>query len=149
MKNQKDTYFVAVKVFLEHKGKLFISKDRFGDWDLPGGRLLPNEFNTPLEKVVARKIKEELGKTLRYKLGEPLVFMRHERNEILADATRSKRRIFAIGYEATYLGGSIALGKNHNKGEWMEIKKLKPELYFKGGWLKGVKEYLKKTKNGR
>jgi len=36
----KDLYFVAVKIFLEDKdGRLLITKDRFGDWDLPGGRL--------------------------------------------------------------------------------------------------------------
>ena len=41
----KDLYFVAVKLFLEDKdGKLFIFKDRFGEWDLPGGRLRINEF---------------------------------------------------------------------------------------------------------
>lgn len=36
--SQKDTYFVAVKVFLERDNKLLILKDNFGDWDLPGGR---------------------------------------------------------------------------------------------------------------
>lgn len=36
---QKDTYFVAVKLFLEKDGKLFIFKDKFGAWDLPGGRI--------------------------------------------------------------------------------------------------------------
>src|SRR3989344_1927750 len=30
----KDTYFVAVKVFLEKDGKLLILRDNFGDWDL-------------------------------------------------------------------------------------------------------------------
>lgn len=146
MNKQKDLYFLAVKVFLEDKGKLFISKDRFGDWDLPGGRLLTTEFNISFEKVIDRKIKEELGKDLKYKLGEPAVFMRHERNEILADGKKAKRRIFAIGYQAKYLGGVIKLGKNHEQSKWLEISKLKPELYFKGGWLKGVKDYLKKTK---
>ncbi len=37
--DQKDTYFVAVKVFFEQDGKLLILKDNFGDWDLPGGRI--------------------------------------------------------------------------------------------------------------
>ncbi|MCX6792695.1 MAG: NUDIX domain-containing protein [Candidatus Falkowbacteria bacterium] len=146
MIKEKDLYFLAVKVFLENKGKLFISKDRFGDWDLPGGRLLPAEFNTSFEKVLARKIKEELGKNVKYKLGQPIVFMRHERTEILLDGKKSKRRIFAIGYQAKYLGGAIQLGKNHEQSKWLEINKLKPEIYFKGGWLKGIKDYLKKTK---
>src|SRR3989338_4042264 len=89
---QKDLYNVAVKVFLEDgKGNLLITKDRFGDFDLPGGRLLPDEFSVPLEKVVERKMKEELGANVRYTLGEPVVFMRHERDEILADGTTEKR----------------------------------------------------------
>ena len=37
--DQKDMYFVAVKVFLEKDNKLLILKDNFGDWDLPGGRI--------------------------------------------------------------------------------------------------------------
>lgn len=35
--DQKDLYFVAVKVFLEKDGQLLILKDGFGEWDLPGG----------------------------------------------------------------------------------------------------------------
>ena len=34
-----------------------------------------------------------------------------------------------------------ALGKNHEKYEWVDLKKFKPEEYFTGGWLKGVKEF--------
>ncbi len=46
----KDVYFVAVKVFLQNeKGKLLITKDRFGDWDIPGGRLRENDFDVPLQ----------------------------------------------------------------------------------------------------
>lgn len=142
--NGKDVYFVAVKVFLRNKrGELFISKDRFGNWDLPGGRLKPNEFSTPLKKVVARKMKEELGSKVRYRLGPPVVFMRHQRKEFLPDRKRELRRIFAIGYEAQYLSGPMQAGKNHVKMLWVNPKKFKPEKYFRGGWLKGVREYLK------
>ena len=144
MKNlEKDLYFVAVKVFLERRGKFFIFKDRFGAWDLPGGRLRESDFQTPLEKVVMRKIKEELGVGVRYKLGKPAVFMRHERMEHLANGKKEKRRIFMISYRAKYLGGEIKLGKNHVVSEWVPLKSFKPEKYFTGGWLQGVKQYLK------
>ncbi|MBL7045592.1 MAG: NUDIX domain-containing protein [Parcubacteria group bacterium] len=76
---EKDTYFVAVKLFLEDDGKLFIFKDKWGDWDLPGGRIKKDEFNAPLEEVIARKVKEELGEGVIYTLGKPEVLMRHER----------------------------------------------------------------------
>lgn len=143
MNQNKDSYFVAVKIFLEDsKGNLLITKDRFGDWDIPGGRLRENDFDVPLEKVVERKMIEELGKDVQYVLGKPVLFMRHERNEILPSGERQKKRIFAVGYSATYSGGSIAVGSNHEKYEWVSLKNLKPEDYFTGGWLKGVKEYM-------
>jgi ADP-ribose pyrophosphatase YjhB (NUDIX family) len=140
--HNKDHYFVAVKIFLQDaSGRLLITKDRFGDWDIPGGRLRENDFDAALPDVVARKLKEELGDSVLYELGEPVIFMRHERDEILADGRREKRRIFAIGYKALYKGGEPKLGKNHERYEWVEFKSFKPEAYFKGGWLKGVKEF--------
>jgi 8-oxo-dGTP pyrophosphatase MutT (NUDIX family) len=54
--DQKETFFVAVKVFLKKNGKFLILKDRFDDWDLPGGRIKKNEFEVSLEKVIARKL---------------------------------------------------------------------------------------------
>lgn len=140
-KSQRDLYYVAVKVFLENKGKLFIFRDRWGDWDIPGGRIQKREFNAPLEKIIKRKMEEELGRTVRYQLGKPIVFMRHERREAILP-NRPKVKIFAIGYQAKYLGGEIKLSMEHTQYEWVLIKRLKPEKYFKGGWLKGVKEYL-------
>ena len=142
MNTEKDQYFVAVKVFMEDgKGNLLITKDRFGDWDIPGGRLRGNDFNTPLEDVVKRKMQEELGKDVTYTLDQPVVYMRHERNEILPSGERQPRRIFALGYKALYTGGTISLGGNHEKHEWVSLKDFKPEEYFTGGWLQGVREY--------
>jgi len=144
-KSGKDLYFVAVKLFLEDDyGNLLIIKDRFNCWDLPGGRIKQDEFNKPLDKIIKRKIREELGAKVRYQLGQPKVFMRHQRNEILPDGKKKRVRIFAIGYQARYLQGDIILGKNHQKFEFVNLKKFKPEKYFKGGWLKGVVEYLTK-----
>ena len=147
MENEKDTYFVAVKVFLEdEKGNFLITKDRFGDWDIPGGRLRVKDFDAPLEEVAERKLMEELGEGVEYILGEPVVHMRHERNEILSSGDRAKRRIFAIGYRAKYLGGEIKIGDNHEKFEWVNIETFNPEEYFSGGWLKGVQEYISKVR---
>lgn len=144
----KDIYFVAVKVFLEDKkGNFLITKDKFGDWDIPGGRLRTNDFAVPLEKVVARKTAEELGNRMKYKLlGGPVVFMRHERNEILEDGSRAKRRIFALGYRARLTSGEITPGQNHTQILWTNKKNFQAEKYLKGGWLKGVREYLKMFK---
>lgn len=138
----RDTYFVAVKIFLlDSEGNFLITKDRFGDWDIPGGRLREQDFNIPLEHVAERKIKEELGDNIKYTLGKPSVFMRHERDELLSSGSREKRRIFAVGYTAQYQGGEIKLGKNHELYEWVSIKTFNPETRFTGGWLKGVKDF--------
>jgi ADP-ribose pyrophosphatase YjhB (NUDIX family) len=138
--DDKDTYFVAVKVFLERDGKLLILKDNFGDWDLPGGRIIKGEFETPLEDIAKRKMREELGDDIRYVIGKPIVFMRHERQE--AAPGNPMVRIFAIGYEGVLEGGEIKTSERHLEFLWVDIRSFKPEEYFKGGWLKGAEEYL-------
>lgn len=146
MLENKDLYFVAVKVFLQDPaGRLLITKDIFNDgWDLPGGRLRGVDFAAPLEKVVERKILEELGEAVNYELNEPVVFMRHEREELLLSGEKERRRIFAIGYRAKYLDGEIKLGPHHEKYQWVFLEDFIPEDYFNGGWLQGVKEFQEK-----
>lgn len=139
--NKKDTYFVAVKVFLEKEGKFLVLKDNFGDWDLPGGRIKPDEFSVELEDIVARKMREELGPELKYDLGKALVYMRHERVEKTEGSPTV--RIFALGYQANYMGGDIQLSSRHTEMLWADPTTFKPEDYLTGGWLKGVQEYLK------
>ena len=99
----RELYYVAVKVFLEKEGKLFIFKDRFGDWDLPGGRIRKDEFDTSLEDVIRRKMKEELGNKIEYIIAKPVVFFRHERKE--ASAGGPTIRIFAVGFSGILTNG--------------------------------------------
>lgn len=138
--DQKDTYFVAVKVFLEQEGKLLILKDSFGDWDLPGGRIKTDEFDVPLEQIIQRKIREELGSDVKYTIGKPIIFMRHQRQEQVPG--NPTVRIFAVGYEGKLEDGEIQLSQRHTEMKWVDPKDFKPEEYFKGGWLKGIQEYL-------
>jgi len=138
-KQEKDSYFVAVKIFLEKDGKFLVMKDNFGDWDLPGGRINRDEFETSLENIIIRKMNQEVGKDVKYKLGKPIVFMRHERIE---DSTKEAVRIFAIGYQASWIEGEIKTSERHTEIVWADQKTYKPEEYFKGGWLKGVQDYM-------
>ena len=137
---QKDTYFVAVKVFLEKDGKLLILKDNFGDWDLPGGRIKKDEFDVPLDQIIGRKMSEELGNDIQYTVGKPVVFMRHERVEQTKD--NPTVRIFAVGYQGVLQSGNIQLSERHPEMLWVDPNNFEPQKYFKGGWLKGVQEYL-------
>ncbi len=139
----KDLYYVAVKLLLRDKDRLLITHDIFGDWDIPGGRIRKEEFDKPLETVIERKIKEELGADVRYLLGQPSVFFRVERRE--AGLNGKLVRIFAIGYEAVYIDGEVKLGDHHDRLDWVDINTFKPEEYFKGGWENGIQDYLSKN----
>lgn len=137
----KDLYFVAVKVFLRDANRLLIIHDIFGEWDLPGGRIIKNEFNSSFESVIKRKMNEELGEKVRYgKVIQNGIFFRVERLEY---GLNQKVRIFAIGYEAKYKSGEVKLGKHINDYKWVDATKFNPRDYFKGGWLKGVEDYQK------
>ena len=137
--NGKDVYFVAVKLLLRDGNKLLITHDVFGSWDLPGGRIKKDEFNNPLESIIERKMKEEIGTKVSYSIGEPKVFFRVERQEHGIDM---KVRIFAIGYEAAYTSGGIELGEHHDEYRWVDVNTFKPEELFEGGWKSGLEEYL-------
>lgn len=134
----KDLYFVAVKMLLRDGGKLLITHDIFGSWDLPGGRIKRDEFEKPLEEILERKVREELGEEIQYELGKPKVFFRVEREEY---STKEIVHIFAVGFEAKLVSGKPVVGEYHDKYEWVNVNTFKPEDYFTGGWLKGVQEY--------
>ena len=142
---EKDTYFVAVKIFFVRDWKLLILKDNFGDWDLPGGRIKKDEFDMSLDQVTKRKMSEELGENVQYTIGKPVVFMRHERVE--QSEGNPTVRIFAVGFEGTLDRGEIKLSKRHTEKLWVDLENFKPEEYFMGGWLKGVREYLEVRNN--
>lgn len=142
---QKDTYFVAIKIFVEQGGKLLILKDNFGCWDLPGGRIKKDEFDAPLEDIVKRKMREEVGDDIKYSFSKPIIFMRHERVEQTPD--KPTVRIFALGYIGNLESGEIKLSPRHTEMKWVDPNDFKPEDYFAGGWLKGVQEYIALRKN--
>lgn len=137
--NGKDVYFVAAKALVRDGGKLLITHDVFGDWDIPGGRIKKDEFEKPFEAVLERKIREELGDDIQYEMGGPRVFFKVERVEAGID---TKVRIFAVGYEVKYLGGAIILGNHHDEYRWVDVNDFKPDELFVGGWANGLKEYL-------
>lgn len=139
--DQKDSYFVAVKIFLEKDGTFLILKDKFGEWDLPGGRIKKQEFEKPLNEIIYRKMIEEVEDLINYTVeGKPEVLMRHERVEMVPG--NPTIHIFGLGYRAHLVSGDINLSEAHTEMKWVKLADFKPEEYFKGGWLKGVQEYL-------
>ncbi len=139
--SQKDPYFIAVKVFLEKDDSFLILKDKFGDWDLPGGRIKKFEFEVTLHEIIKRKMFEELGNEFEYSVeAKPDVFMRHERVE--ASPGNPTVHIFGLGYRAELVDGEPKISDAHTEQMWVQWGNFKPEDYFTGGWLKGVQEYL-------
>lgn len=86
-----------------------------------------------------RKIREELGSSFEYQLGKVAVHFRHERVE---HHTGEVARIFAVGYEAQHISGRVELGENHDEHRWVDLNDFRPENFFEGGWLRGIKEYM-------
>jgi ADP-ribose pyrophosphatase YjhB (NUDIX family) len=140
---EKGLFFVAVKLLLREGDKLLLLHDIFDSWDLPGGRIKPHEFGNPLEEVIKRKMTEEVGPDVRFKLGDPKVFFQVERDET---GLEQKARIFAVGFESDYLGGEIKLGEHHDKFLWVDVHKLSPADYLSNGWETGVEAYLNQLK---
>jgi len=83
---------------------------------------------------------KELGSEFTYTLGNPIVFMRHERVESTPGSP--KVRIFAIGYQAALEKGEIHLSSHHTELSWEDPRDFDPTKYFTGGWLKGVQDYI-------
>ena len=126
----KDEYLVAVKLLLRDGDKLLITHDKFGQWDIPGGRIRRDQFTTPLEVILAEKVVEELGSQVKYELHNVKTTFRVERDEVGREA--EKVRIFGLGYEAKYLSGNISLGEWHDIYEWIDLKSVNLEDYRTG-----------------
>lgn len=130
-------YMVGVKLALWKDGKLLVLRDKVAGWlDFPGGRIDRTEHEKPIEKIIAREIREEIGK-VRYALGNPAFqYRRYHR--------RSDTYIFNTVYDARYLSGTITLSDEHGSYEWANPKKLRfsprdvttPEEY------RALKKYL-------
>lgn len=116
MKRDFALYQVALKLLLR-KGRrvLFLRASDDGLWDIPGGRIDNVEVHTPLQKILAREIKEELGPQVRYRVGKPLFQFRSR-------VFDRKEFVFKTVYEGTYVSGEILLSAEHTAYEWIDPK---------------------------
>lgn len=105
-------YFVALKLALWQGKKILILRDKKYGWlDLPGGRTENSEYEKPLEKILAREVREEIGR-VRYALGKPAFQYRRWHR------TR-QMHILTTVYEAHYLSGRVVLSEEHGSYEWV------------------------------
>lgn len=112
MRRDYGVFHVSLKLLLRRGDEVLILRDDNGLYDLPGGRIDNVEFKVPLDKVIAREVREELG-PVRYKMGKAVFQYRayHEPREIY---------IFATVYDATYLSGAIRLSDEHSSYQWIK-----------------------------
>lgn len=118
MKRDYGVFQVGLKILLRKGGKVLLLRDDQG-LDLPGGRIDNVEYRVPLEKIIAREVREELGPKVKYVLGNPLFHFRRTRpNSPGADPAF----VFLAVFDAEWKVGEITLSLEHSSYDWMNPK---------------------------
>ena len=149
MKEKKDFYQVSLKVFLKNKkGEVLILKAARGGscegfYDLPGGRVNLSEFKTPLDRVIKREVKEEIGKVDFDLFLKPVALGRNE-NPNKKSPLGGRVHIFNIFFEAKYRAGEIKISDEHLDFKWEKLKRENLKKLFKFAILEGAIMYLAK-----
>ncbi len=106
-------YQVAIKVLLRKGDEVLMLRTHDGELDYPGGRIDTVEGEVPLMEILAREIREEIGKNVKYKIGRPLFQFRR---------FHKQKYILQTVYEGEYLGGEPTLSEEHEKWFWLNPK---------------------------
>lgn len=120
MKRDYGIFQVGLKVLLRKGVKILLLRMNDDDnWlDLPGGRIDNVEYRMPLEKIIAREVREELGQKVKYVLGEPLFCFRRLRR----GKSASPAYVFLVVYDAQWKAGDIKLSFEHSSYELVNPK---------------------------
>lgn len=141
MNGNEASYHIGLKILLSRGREfLFLTTAPDGRIDLPGGRIDGSEHYTPLEEILEREVREELGDSIRYKLGKPLFqFRRHFEDKGF--------RVFITVYEADFLSGEIQLSDEHSRYEWISAKNFafKEEDFFHPEEFLAFRKYFEKV----
>lgn len=141
MKENVDSYQISLKVFLMNSKKevliLKATDDSIsaGYYDLPGGRINIDEFNSSFSIIVKREIAEELG-NIQYTFCDNLVAASRNVN------TKTGNRILHLFFKAEYLSGELKISEEHLGYKWIDLKAVELDKYFSLGILEGVKMYI-------
>tara|TARA_Y100000310_G_C20432573_1_gene692178 strand:+ start:169 stop:609 length:441 start_codon:yes stop_codon:yes gene_type:complete len=114
METSKQAVFqVSLKVLLRKDEKVLITTSSDGDLDLPGGRVDVGEEGIPLEDIITREVREELGENVEFSLGSILFVNRLVRNG-------GEQWVFHIIFDAEYISGDIKLSDEHINYKWVD-----------------------------
>ncbi len=122
MKKDYGIFQVALKVLLHKGDKILFLRDSDIDrhWDWPGGRIDNVEYRKPLEKIIAREIREELGPKIKYVLGNACFPLRR-----WTLWHGKKTPIFCLFYEAQWVSGTIHLSSEHCAHAWIDAREFR------------------------
>ena len=149
MKKERDFYQVSLKLLLKNnEGEILALKgvdngSFAGYYDLPGGRIDVDEFNTDFYEILKREAEEEIG-NVKFTINmKPVAIGRH-----LIPCSISKTgkdiHILNVFFEAECEGGDVKISDEHTDHKWLDLEKIELEKYFKSGILEGIKMYLGK-----
>jgi 8-oxo-dGTP pyrophosphatase MutT (NUDIX family) len=143
-----DLFQVSQKLFIKNdRNELLILKSAHGwFYDVPGGRMDYQEFETPFLISLKREVEEELGRQVILDIHEsPVALARVQ----LWDKQLNQyhyRRVFMVFYEADYQGGEIVLSEEHTCMQWVPIAEFNPKGLFKPGMEQAVFSYLERKR---
>ncbi len=141
-----DFYQISLKLLLKNTaGEILALKGHpqgtyAGYYDLPGGRINEDEFNTPYEELLKREVQEELGNIQFSMQSAPIAIGRHNvPNTIKQNPYGKDIHIFYVFFMAEYRGGEITISDEHSGYDWLRITPSNDSDYFKSGILEGVR----------
>lgn len=144
---QKDLYQIALKAILKNEKQEIlilsaVSTGTFkGFYDLPGGRIDIDEFETDVTEILKREIKEELG-SINFAIKDiPVSYGRHRIPYNLSGDDMEKH-VFYLFFEVEYLSGDIKISEEHTGYKWIDLKNIDLEKTFTSGILEGIKKYI-------
>ena len=113
-----------------------------GFYDMPGGRMEIGEFNEPIQKIIEREVREELGTEIRYRLHPvPVAFGRH----CAVGKDGKEWCVMQIYFEADLIDEEPTLSSEHVELKWVDVSTLPLEEHFASAWLEAVRMYMGRT----
>ncbi len=142
MDKNKIAYIGVKGIIVNSEGKVLITQEPThyvggGRWELPGGKIANGEEETPLEDILRREIREELGETFQVQIGKLVDVMRRSWDKPGA----STNHIMLAVFECRYLGGDIQLSEENNAFAWVTAREL-PRYEFIPGYVPVLEKYF-------